>query len=104
MPNEKFTCPRCFKRCGNAGALKTHMNAHKQPEPKSGSLMKRIVKREPVKSESKQKPKEAIELKPHPQNPATKAAKANYTRTNHRYKSLTPAPASRTPKVPAACD
>lgn len=64
MPNEKFTCPRCFKRCGNAGALKTHMKTHKKPEPKSGSLMKWIVKREPVKSESKQKPKEAIELKP----------------------------------------
>ena len=41
-----------------------HMKTHKKPEPKSGSLMKWIVKREPVKSESKQKPKEAIELKP----------------------------------------
>ena len=62
MPNEKFTCPRCFKRCGNAGALKTHMKTHKKPETKSGSLMKWIGKREPVTSESKQKPKEAIEL------------------------------------------
>ena len=105
MPNEKFTCPRCFKRCGNAGALKTHMKTHKKPEPKSGSLMKWIVKREPVKSESKQKLKEAIELKPFRKTrQLTKAAKANYTRTNRRYKSLTPAPALRTPKVPAACD
>ena len=40
------------------------MKTHKKPEPKSGSMMKWIVKREPVKSQSKQKPKEAIEMKP----------------------------------------
>ena len=64
MSNKQFQCPQCFKRCGNAGALKTHMKKHKKPEPKSGSMMKWIVKREPVKFESKQKPLEAIELKP----------------------------------------
>ena len=64
MSTQQFACPRCFKRCGNAGALKTHMKTHKKPEPKSGSMMKWIIKREPVKAENKQKPKESIELKP----------------------------------------
>ena len=36
---------------------------HKKPEPTSGSIMKRILKREAVKSESEQTPKEAIEFK-----------------------------------------
>ena len=40
------------------------MKTHKKPEPKSGSMMKWIIKREPVKAENKQKPKESIELKP----------------------------------------
>ena len=62
MSNKQFECPRCFKRCGNAGALKTHMKKHKKTEPKSGSMLKWVVKR--VKSESKPKPKMAIELKP----------------------------------------
>jgi len=62
MSKKQFECPRCFKRCGNAGALKTHMKKHKKPEPKSGSMLKWVVKR--VKSESKPKPKMAIELKP----------------------------------------
>ena len=64
MSNKQFQCPRCFKRCGNAGALKTHMKTHKKPEPKSGSLMKWIVKREPVKSESKKKVNDMVELQP----------------------------------------
>ena len=55
-------CPRCYKRCGNAGALKTHMKTHKKVEPKSGSMLKWVVKR--VKSEKKPKPKMAVELKP----------------------------------------
>ena len=54
----QFESPRCYKRCGNAGALKTH----EKPEPKSGSMLKWVVKR--VKSEIKPKPKMAIELKP----------------------------------------
>ena len=62
MSKKQFEFPRCFKRCGNAGALKTHMKKHKKPEPKSGSMLKWVVKR--VKSESKPKPKMAIELKP----------------------------------------
>ena len=62
MSNNKFQCLRCYKRCGNAGGLKTHMKTHKKPEPKSGSMLKWVVKR--VKSESKPKPKMAIELKP----------------------------------------
>ena len=62
MSDKQFECPRCYKRCGNAGALKTHMKTHKKPEAKSGSLLKWVVKR--VKSESKPKPKMAIELKP----------------------------------------
>ena len=62
MSNKQFECPRCYKRCGNAGALKTHMKTHKKPEPKSGSMLRWVVKR--VKSESKPKPKMAIELKP----------------------------------------
>ena len=49
MSNKQFECPRCYKRCGNAGALKTHMKTHKKPEPKSGSMLKWVVKR--VKSE-----------------------------------------------------
>ncbi len=64
MSNKQFQCPRCIKRCGNAGALKTHMKTHKKPEPKSGSLMKWIVKREPVKSESKKKVNDMVELQP----------------------------------------
>ena len=47
---------------GNAYALKTHMTTHEKPEPKSGSMLKWVVKR--VKSEIKPKPKMAIELKP----------------------------------------
>ena len=62
MSTKQFECPRCYKRCGNAGALKTHMKTHKTSEPKSGSMMKWIVKR--VKPESKPKPKMPIELKP----------------------------------------
>ena len=62
MSNKQFECPRCYKRCGNAGALKTHMKTHEKPEPKSGSMLKWLVKR--VKSEIKPKPKMAIELKP----------------------------------------
>ena len=62
MSNKQFECPRCYKRCGNAGALKTHMKTHDKPEPKSGSMLKWVVKR--VKSEIKPKPKMAIELKP----------------------------------------
>ena len=64
MSSMQFICDQCHKRCGNAGALRTHMKTHKKPEPKSGSLLKWIVKRNAVKSEDKQKPKEAIELKP----------------------------------------
>ena len=63
MSSKNFQCPRCFKRCGNAGALKTHMKSHKS-EPKSGSLLKWIVKRKPAKIEKKQRPKEPIELQP----------------------------------------
>ena len=58
MSNKQFECHRCYKRCGNAGALKTH----EKPEPKSGSMLKWVVKR--VKSEIKPKPKMEIELKP----------------------------------------
>ena len=64
MSSMQFICDQCHKRCGNASALRTHMKTHKKPEPKSGSLLKWIVKRKAVKSEDKQKPKEAIELKP----------------------------------------
>ena len=64
MYSKRFVYPWCYKRCGNAGALKTHMKTHKKPEPKSGTMLKWIVKRELVKSESKLKPKEAIEMKP----------------------------------------
>ena len=62
MSYKQFECPQCYKRCGNAGALKTHMKTHEKPEPKSGSMLKWLVKR--VKSEIKPKPKMAIELKP----------------------------------------
>ena len=61
MLNKQFKCPQCYKRCGNAGALKTHMKTHEKSEPKSGSMMKWVVER--VKSERKPKPKMAIELK-----------------------------------------
>ena len=56
MSKKLFQCPQCYKRCGNAGALKTHIKTHKKPEPKSGTMLRWIVNREPVKSESKQKP------------------------------------------------
>ena len=62
MSYKQFECPQCYKRCGNAGALKTHMKTHEKPEPKSGSMLKWLVKR--VKSEIKPKPKMAIKLKP----------------------------------------
>ena len=61
MSKKQFECPRCYKRCGNAGALKTHMKTHEKPEPKSGSMLKWVVKR--VKSERKPKPKMPIEMK-----------------------------------------
>ena len=64
MSNKQFQCPRCFKRCGNTGALKTHMKKNNKPEPKSGSMMKWIVKREPVKSERKKKVDDMVELQP----------------------------------------
>ena len=32
MSNKQFECPRCYKRCGNAGALKTHMKTHPERE------------------------------------------------------------------------
>ena len=32
MSNKQFECPRCYKRCGNAGALKTHMKTHPECE------------------------------------------------------------------------
>ena len=64
MSSKQFECPRCYKRCGNGGGLKTHMKTHKKPEPKSGTMLKWIVKRKIMKSESKPKPKEPIELKP----------------------------------------
>ena len=61
MSSNQYECPRCYKRCGNAGALKTHMKTHKTNEPKSASMLKWVVKR--VKSERKPKPKMAIEMK-----------------------------------------
>ena len=65
MSSMQFICDRCYKCCGNAGALKTHMKTHQEPEPKSGSMLKWVLERvKSVKSEDKQKPKEAIELKP----------------------------------------
>ena len=42
--------------------MKTHIKTHEKPEPKSGSMLKWVVKR--VKSKIKPKPKMAIELKP----------------------------------------
>ena len=39
MSTKSFQCLQCCKRCGNAGALKSHMKTHKKPEPKSGSLL-----------------------------------------------------------------
>ena len=62
MSNKEFECPRCYKRCGNAGALKTHMKTHNKNELKSGSRLKWAVKR--AKLESKSKPKMPVELKP----------------------------------------
>ena len=62
MSNKDFECSRCHKRCGNAGASKTHIKTHDKPEPKSRLMLKWLVKR--VKSEIKPKPKMAIELKP----------------------------------------
>ena len=62
MPNTQFECPRCYKRCGDVGTLKMHMKIHEKTEPKSGSMLKWVVKR--IKSERKPKPKIAIELKP----------------------------------------
>ena len=61
MSHKQVECSRCYKRCGNAGALKTHMKTHGKPEPKSGSMLK-LLKR--VKSKIEPKPKMAIELKP----------------------------------------
>ena len=58
MSTKAFQCLQCGKRCGNAGALKSHMKTHKKPEPKSGSLLK-FLKRTPAK-----KAKPPIELKP----------------------------------------
>ena len=62
MSNKPFECPQCYKRCGNAGALKTRMKTNEKPQPKSGSMLKWVVKR--VKSERKPKPKMPIEMKP----------------------------------------
>ena len=64
MSKKLFECPRCFKRCDNGGALKTHMKTHKKPVAKSGSMLKWIVKRGSVKPESQNKSKAAVEMKP----------------------------------------
>ena len=61
MSNKDFECPQCCKRYKNAGGLKTHMKTHKKPEPKSGSMLRWVVKR--AKSEMKPRPSMAIELK-----------------------------------------
>ena len=58
MSNKQFECLRCYKRYGNAGALKTH----EKPEPKSESMLKWVVKH--VKSEIKPSAKMGIELNP----------------------------------------
>ena len=62
MSNKDFECPQCCKRYKNAGGLKTHMKTHKKPEPKSGSMLRWVVKR--AKSEIKPRLSMAIELKP----------------------------------------
>ena len=59
-----YECPQCFKLCGNAGVLKSHMKTHKKMESRSGSMWKWVVKRAPVKSKPKKAEKTAIELKP----------------------------------------
>ena len=62
MSNKEFECPQCCKRYKNAGGLKTHMKTHKKPKPKSGSMLRWVVKR--AKSEIKPRPSMAIESKP----------------------------------------
>ena len=62
MSNKEFECPQCCKRYKNAGGLKTHMKTHKKPEPKSGSMLKWVVKR--AKSEIKPRPSMAIDWSP----------------------------------------
>ena len=55
MPKVRYTCSKCGKKCGNAGAYKNHMKTHDQKEPASTSLL-RFLKRAPRKL--------PIELKP----------------------------------------
>ena len=45
MSNTQFECPKCYKRCGNVGALKMHMKTHEKAETKSGLILKWVVKR-----------------------------------------------------------
>ena len=55
MPKARYTCSKCGKKCGNAGAYKNHMKTHDQKEPASTSLF-RFLKQAPRKL--------PIELKP----------------------------------------
>ena len=56
MPKVNHTCPKCGKKCGNAGAFKIHIQTHDQKEPPASSLL-RFLKRAPPK-------KFSIEMKP----------------------------------------
>ena len=44
MSNKPLECPWCYKRCWNAGALKTHNKSEKKPKPKMAVELKHIVK------------------------------------------------------------
>ena len=55
MPKKELVCPKCRKKCGNAGAMAEHMKSHDR-EVESPSLL-RFLKRAPMK-------KVPIELKP----------------------------------------
>jgi len=97
MSKKAFQCPQCNKRCGNAGALKTHMQSHKKPEPKSGSLLK-FLKRTPAESKKKAKP--SIELKPL-KNASASTSKKSETSSDCSFQSSCSASSSIASRIQA---
>ncbi len=56
MPKKELACPKCRKKCNNAGAMAQHMKSHDYREVESPSLL-RFLKTARMK-------KVPIELKP----------------------------------------
>ena len=49
-----FVCPRCSKRCKNAGGLATHMKTHARKEPESPTETTNRIERDQARTEASQ--------------------------------------------------